>query len=160
MNEMWIIQQLAMRIDDKKFPFQMARSFIYNWECDYWTMTQGGETREFEIKISRGDYFKDQEKDKHKTLNGANFFYYVCPKDLIKKSEVDRKYGLMYVWDTGFIEVVKKPQRLNSNLFTNWQALACKWYWKFRDLWKEKYIKKAISKDEYYKGLKIDFSPE
>jgi hypothetical protein len=158
LDELEIIKVLAGSIDRKKFPFQLARSFIYLWECDYWTMNQEGETREYEIKISRADYKKDFEKDKHKTLNGANYFYYVCPKNMIIKSEVYDKYGLIYVWDNGFIEVVKKPKRLNNNVYDNWRNLACKFYWKFYGLWKDKYLDKEITHDQYHEGFNFDLT--
>lgn len=158
MDELTIIKHLAKTIDDRRFPFQMSRVFIYKWECDYWAMTEAGETREFEIKISRSDYFADQKKDKHKSLEGANFFYYVCPHGLIKKEEVDPKYGLMYISPQGRISIEKKPRRLNNNKFENWKMLANKFYWKFRALWRQKYIDKEISRDEFYNGFNIDLS--
>jgi hypothetical protein len=162
MDELTIIKHLAQRIDSVKYPYQAARVFIYDWECDYWAMTDGGETREFEIKISRSDYLKDKQKDKHKRLNGANYFYYVCPTGLIKKEEVDSKYGLMYVSGEGKISIEKKPRQLNYNVFNNWKLLANKFYWRFRELWREKYIDKVITRDEYFEGFNIslsDFEP-
>ena len=49
MSEESIIKELAGWLDNRKFPFQIPRAFIYDWESDYWCMTSGGETREFEI---------------------------------------------------------------------------------------------------------------
>jgi len=155
MTEQSIVKELAMSIDNRRFPWQLANSFVYSWESDYWTMTSGGETREFEIKISRSDYFVDAKKEKHKATVGANYFYYVCPKDLIKKNEVDKKYGLIYIWDTGFIEIVKKPCKLHNNKFDRWQILANKMYWKFKTLWKEKWIAKEITREDYFAGFNI-----
>lgn len=160
MTEMYIIKRLFHWIDDRKFPFQICNAFIYNWECDYWAMTQNGETREFEIKTSRTDYFNDAKKDKHKIHDGANYFYYVTPKDLITKEEVDKSYGLIYIWETGFVEVAKKPRRLNQNQFEQWQMLANKTYWRFRQLWKEKYIANKITHDEYIEGFNISLMEE
>lgn len=153
MTEFEIIKELAKRIDERKFPFQMPNAFIYSWESDYWAMTANGVTREFEIKCCRSDYFNDAKKDKHKECNGANYFYYVCPKDLIKKNEVDKKYGLIYVFEDGGISIEKKPQRLNNNVFTQWQMLANKMYWKWRSLWRLKYINKEITHDEWAAGI-------
>ena len=160
MNEEYIIKRLALHLDDRLYPFQIPNAFIYKWECDYWAMTSGGETREFEVKISRSDYFKDAGKDKHKTADGANYFYYVCPKDLIKKIEVDLKYGLIYVWDTGFVDIVKKPKRLHDLKFDQWKMLANKMYWRFRQLWREKYMAKEITREEYHAGFGIDLQTE
>jgi hypothetical protein len=160
MDEIFIVKQLALWIDDRKYPFQIANAFIYSWECDYWAMDQSGITREFEIKISRSDYFVDAKKEKHLGAKGANYFYYVCPKDLIKKNEVDPKYGLIYILDGGLIEIVKKPRQLHNNKFDNWKMLANKMYWRFRQLWREKYIAKEITRGEYHEGFNLSLTED
>jgi hypothetical protein len=156
MTEKSILDRLNRWVDNRKFPFQLSNAFIYEWECDYWAMTAGGETREFEIKISRSDYFNDAKKAKHKSECGANYFYYVVPHGLIDKEEVDQKYGLIYIWDTGHVEIVKKPRQLNKNPFTLWKELASKMYWRYRALWKEKYLKEEIAFNEYVTGFNIE----
>lgn len=160
MTELDIIKELAKWVDHVKYPFQIPNAFIYGWECDYWAMDNRGIAREFEIKISRSDYFNDGKKDKHKAANGANYFYYVCPKDLIKKEEVDQKYGLIYVWDSGIVQIVKKPRLLHNNLFDGWQMLANKLYHRFRNLWRDKYINKEITIDEYWEGFNMELNKE
>jgi hypothetical protein len=155
MTEKEIIKQLSHWLDDRKYPFRMPNAFVYKWECDYWAMTSSGICREFEIKISRADYFNDAKKDKHKVADGANYFYYVVPKDMIKPAEVDPKYGLIYVWDTGFVQVIKKPRQLHASPFDDWKMLANKMYWRFRQLWREKYMAKEISRDEYIDGFNL-----
>lgn len=154
-SEAEIINRLFWWTDQRKFPWQLANSFIYKWECDYWTMTQGGETREFEIKISRSDYLVDAKKDKHKSTNGANYFYYVCPENLIKKEEVDKRYGLIYICPNNQLRIVRKPTRLHSNVYDNWKILANKMYWKFQTLWLEKLRAKQITRHEYWEGFNI-----
>lgn len=158
MTEADIVKELSMWVDDRKYPFQICNAFIYGWECDYWAMTSGGETREFEIKISRSDYFNDAKKDKHKEAKGANYFYYVVPKGLIQPNEVASGYGLIYVSDTGYVEIVKKPRQLHNEKFDRWQMLANKMYWRFRQLWREKYINKEITRDEYRAGFNLQLS--
>lgn len=160
LDEFEIIKHLARSIDERKFPFQCSRAFFYGWECDYWAMTSGGETREFEIKITRSDFFADAAKGKHKSLNGANYFYYVVPSGLIKKDEVDNKYGLMYISEEGKIEIVKKPKRLNNNHFDKWKMIAEKFYWKYRNLWRQKYIDKEISREQFWQGLDLDLTED
>ena len=159
MTEQSIIKQLAGWIDDRKYPFQIPNAFFYGWECDYWALDIAGIAREFEIKISRTDYFNDAKKQKH-NVKGANYFYYVCPKDLIKIGEVDKKYGLIYIRDGGFVEVVKKPKKLHDERFTDWKILASKMYWRFRGLWREKYLAKEITRDEYITGFNIELQKE
>ncbi len=159
MSEKEIIKILASSIDQRKYPFQLPNCFIYGWECDYWALDGKGITKEFEIKISRSDYFNDAKKDKHKELNGANYFYYVCPENLIKPSEVDKKYGLIYI-QNGYAQIVKKPCRLNNNEFTQWKMLAQKMYWKFYTVWRQKFIDKEITREEYWNGFNIDLEKE
>lgn len=160
MTESDIINRLSHWTDQEKFPWQLACSFIYKWECDYWTMTSGGETREFEIKISRSDYLIDAKKDKHQKLTeGANYFYYVVPEGLIKPEEVAKNYGLIYVSEKS-VQVVKKPKRLHSNEFDKWKLLANKMYWKFRDLWRAKRVAEQMPIREYWEGFQIQLLEE
>lgn len=156
MTEIEIIKELSGRMDHVKFPYQVPNAFIYDWECDYWTMTAEGETREYEIKISRTDYLNDAKKVKHRDCNGANYFYYVVPKGLIAKDEIDHKYGLIYIWETGFVEIVKKPKRLNENKFEDWKMLCNKMYGRFRTLWKQKWVDKEITHDQYFDGYNLN----
>lgn len=151
-TEKGIIVRLATTLDHRKFPFQMPNAFIYGWECDYWAMTSDGETREFEIKISRSDFKNDAKKEKHKSEIGANYFYYVCPDGLIKSDEIDKRYGLIYVSDERVL-IIKKPRRLNNNKFGDWKMLANKMYWKWWSLWLQKYRDKEITRSEYLSGF-------
>lgn len=155
MNEQDIIRLLFGLTDKRKFPYQLANSFIYSWECDFWTMTSSGETREFEIKISRNDFFADAKKEKHKLTDGANFFYYVCPKDMIGPEEIDKRYGLIYICESGSVELKRRPARLNANGFVDWRKLANKMYSKWYILWKQKWIDKEINLEEYRDGFNL-----
>jgi hypothetical protein len=159
-TETSIIKDLARNIDNRKFPFQIPRAFIYGWECDYWTLDCKGMTREFEIKISRQDFLNDAKKHKHQQSTGANYFYYVCPKDLIKPEDIDPRYGLMHVSDNGYVSIVKKPRKLHDREFGDWKMLANKMYWKWYDLWKQKWIDKEITTGEYRQGFNIDLFKE
>jgi hypothetical protein len=157
-SEKEIIKWLVKTTDHNKFPYQIPNAFIYGWETDFWTMTASGETREFEIKISRSDYLIDAKKDKHKECNGANYFYYVCPAGLIKPEEVDKRYGLVYISESGTAEIVKKPRRLNNNIFENWKMLCNKMHGRWWMLWKAKYIDKEITRSEYREGFNIQLT--
>lgn len=156
MTEETIIKELSLWLDNRKYPFQIPRAFIYGWESDFWCMTKTGETREFEIKISRSDYAVDRKKEKHSdTTKGANYFYYVCPTGIIAKEDVQQKYGLIYVRD-GRLEIIKKPMRLHSNIFEDWKMLANKMYWKWYSIWFAKYRADEITLDEYRAGFNIE----
>lgn len=155
MTEAQIVNILSRWTDERKFPWQLANSFIYDWECDFWTMTTGGTTREFEIKISRADYLIDAKKEKHSSTEGANYFYYVVPDGLITAKEVDKRYGLIYITDSEYLKIIRKPTRLNENPFDKWKILANKMYWKYRELWRQKWIVKEITRDQYFEGFNI-----
>ena len=159
MTEELMIKRLAVWLDKGKFPYQVPRCFMYGWECDFWCMTDGGITREFEIKISRSDFLIDKKKQKHAdTTRGANYFYYVCPPNLISKTEVGR-YGLIYISEDR-LTVEKKPSKLHSFKFTNWQMLANKMYWKWYSVWWDKLKAKEITNDEWRAGFNIDIESE
>jgi hypothetical protein len=158
LSEESIIKALSDWLDSRKFPFRIPRAFIYGWESDYWCMTADGETREFEIKISRSDYAADKKKGKHSdTSKGANYFYYVCPAGLIAKEEVSGNYGLIYVHqEFKSLEVVKKPKKLNAFKFTQWMMLANKMYWKWYALWRTKYVNKEVTYREFKEQFNLE----
>lgn len=160
MTEKDIIQKLSGWIDNQEYPYQVPNAFIYGWESDYWVLDVKGIAKEFEIKISRADYFADAKKLKHQQDSGANYFYYVCPKDLIKKEEVDKRYGLIYIWDGGHVSVEKKPRRLHDKLFDQWQMLANKMYFRWRQMWRQRYVDKEIGFDEYRAAFALELKQE
>src|SRR6478752_3420360 len=60
--------------------YHLYNSYIYNWECDYFSTYQSGYHCECEIKVSRSDFFADFKKEKHKIFesahNGKTHFIY------------------------------------------------------------------------------------
>jgi len=86
------------------------------WECDVFEMTKAGYFREFEVKISRADFFADAGKEwefgswstgyktarKHDLLaagdpRGPAAFYYVTPPGLIASTELPLWAGLIEI---------------------------------------------------------------
>ena len=157
-TEQTIQKALVASTDWRKYPFQCANCFIYGWECDFWTLDDKGFTREFEIKITAADFRNDAKKQKHMTSNGANYFYYVCPEYLIKKEEIDKKYGLVYVNNFGSTRLEKSPKLLHDNMFSDYKMLAIKYYYKWVTLWKEKYFKHEITLEQFHEARYVDFS--
>lgn len=100
-----------------------------NWmECDLFELTKSGYGREYEIKISRSDFFADADKihysgkKKHEMLaNGhkwcPNNFWFVTPAGLISPSEVPPWAGLIEITQIGRRlvenEVVQSPRIRN-----------------------------------------------
>jgi len=83
----------------------------------------------FEIKVERSDFLRDVEvfSKKHKyALEISHEFYYVCPWNLIDRSEIPEIAGLMYV-DKSFTIKKKKPavlREMKSIEFHFFQAFA------------------------------------
>ncbi len=48
------------------YEYKLMNSYIYDWESDFWGRSKSGYALEVEVKVSRGDFFKDFEKPKHK----------------------------------------------------------------------------------------------
>lgn len=158
MTELEIQKLLASYLDTREYPFRIVNGFIYNWESDFWAMSARGNTKEFEIKISYQDFKKDAEKQKHRLFDkqGPNYFYYVCPKDMISPKEIDPRYGLIYIFGPGYLEMKKKPKRLNDLQFDKWPMLAEKYYWKWYNLWRQKFIDKEITHTQFKEEFFLD----
>jgi hypothetical protein len=75
--------------------------FIDGFEADIFEVSRAGIMTEFEVKISRSDFFADAKKvDKHTDLKcgrRVNYFYYMMPKGLVDKSDIPEHAGLVYV---------------------------------------------------------------
>jgi hypothetical protein len=114
-----IIQEGLERYYKDKAKYMLTNAFIYNWESDFWILRNSNSMAiEFEIKISRSDFFADKKKvEKHLLLSTGqtnnkrytgsgqdrvelptlrpNQFYYVVPKGLIKVEELPPYVGLI-----------------------------------------------------------------
>lgn len=95
-----------------------------SWEYDVLSLNKGGYITEFEVKISRSDFLADKKKRKFKYYESKveklmpNRFYYVCPVYLISPDEIPKYAGLIYYYENGMLEVVKKApliHRLKHN---------------------------------------------
>lgn len=76
---------------------------------DAWAMNKSWAnplTVAYEIKVSRGDFLKDNKWTSY--LPCCNQLYFVCPTGLIDVSEMSPDTGLMYVAKTGRMMVTKK----------------------------------------------------
>ena len=73
---------------------------------DFWTMSpwdikdRSFITKAYEIKVSRSDFLADikDERKQLPALKYSDYFYFVTPPDLIKKSELP-KYAGLYEWN-------------------------------------------------------------
>lgn len=74
-----------------------------------------------EAKTSRSDFKKDAEKfvRKHPQYGVGNYRYYICKEGLIKKNEIPKKWGLLYVGKYNVVKVIKSPIRGNIDSVNN-----------------------------------------
>jgi hypothetical protein len=100
-------------------------NYYFNWfECDVLRITKSGYSYEYEIKISRSDFFNDVKKEsfgrhKHtgiKDGSRTNFFFFVVPEGLIKSDECPDYAGLIY-FKNGRLEIIKMAKRLHKDKF-------------------------------------------
>ncbi len=96
-------------------------------EADFVAITKSRFIVECEIKISRGDFFKDFKKEaKHlKMINKvccANYFYFAAPEGLIKIDEVPEYAGLIeisLVNNKSRAIVIKNAPRIHNEKITD-----------------------------------------
>ena len=117
----------------------------------------------YEIKVSRGDFLQDQKWRGY--LPYCNEFYFVCPKDMIKPTEIPDGIGLIYCYpDTHVLRIVKRPKFREIEIPTNLLLYAIMWrvednkYPFFNR--KEEYFKQWLKNKEYgyYLGREVSKS--
>lgn len=75
-----------------------------------------GDLTVYEIKISRSDFLHELKCQKYlKAMESCNRFYYLCPVDLIKVSELPPNAGLCY-YDNREIKIIKYAKRQKKAL--------------------------------------------
>lgn len=47
------------------YEYRLSNSFVYEWESDFFAMSKSNYFVEVEVKVSRGDFFRDFGKPKH-----------------------------------------------------------------------------------------------
>lgn len=81
---------------------------------DVWG-TNGYDSTLIEVKTSRSDFLHDAKKfSRNNELHAlGNFRYYLCPKDLIKESDLPMNWGLLY-YDNGIITTIVEANYINT----------------------------------------------
>lgn len=112
--------------------------FLYKWESDLLKIAKDGVMTEYEIKCSHQDFTRDfiDKEEKHHALDVGydeseipNFFYFICPDGLIRKSEIPHYAGLIYLVDQGmnkYLKTIVKAPILTSQRITSdmWKKIA------------------------------------
>lgn len=127
----WCKNVFSERQQNKVFP----NTFFDAFEADILEITKAGYATEYEVKISRSDFFNDAKKKRDfykgravsmnkfdilKNGERVNYFYYLVPKGLISPEEVPEFAGLTYVEisEVGYYSR-EKGHYTKPKLFTN-----------------------------------------
>jgi len=119
-------------------------SNVLGWEADMLVVTRALLAHEFEIKLTRADFRADMGKEKWahfqafragsmvlqvdrygfsaRVLRPANYFWYVCPPDLLVTADVPTFAGLAYATRDG-LRTMKKPERLHREKLSQSQVM-------------------------------------
>lgn len=97
-------------------------NFFYgHTECDVFKINGSDFVVEYEIKISRNDFFADlKKKDKHEKLCGGvdkycpNRFYYVTPENLVTIDEIPPYAGLLHYDGVALFDTIKNAKLLHK----------------------------------------------
>ena len=79
------------------------------------------EVRIFEAKATKADYLRDKKLINIDEIyyKHSNYFYIICPKNIIMPEDICKEYGLIWVdLDTLEIEIKQKPKKYTGRLKT------------------------------------------
>lgn len=108
--------QKHLRYHFANYEYKLQNTYVFNWECDFFCMSKSGYFVEVEIKVSRGDYFKDFEKEKHKIFRD----FHSGKKVSVHKRHYGGKNGDVIVKDFQEVRIELQGYRrptLNSTKF-------------------------------------------
>lgn len=115
------IQQLLNYKYSQNAKYKIPNIFAFDWESDFFIQKENGYCYEFEIKISRSDFFADRKKiEKQKILTtGFNYnnsickrpnkFFYIIPDGIIKLEEIPSYAGYMSINNGTIITIKEAP---------------------------------------------------
>ena len=139
-----VISSLQLRFLNHKY--QINNAYIFDWESDFFSVSDSGYVYEVEVKITRSDFKDDFNKvNKHKLLESVdpitakkkpNKFFYAAPKGLLSTAMIPPYAGLIEVTSPDSIAVVVKdaPFLHREDSFTNLKdVLLDKFYYRYRD---------------------------
>lgn len=89
----------------------------FHGEHDVLAINKKNITTEYEVKVSRSDFFADKKKNKWKQFeisdHKPNRIYFVCPRLMIAPSEIPAFAGLMY-YDAGRLHLIKNAPLIHK----------------------------------------------
>lgn len=154
-----IVDSLYVRYHNHKYLINNA--YIFDWESDFFSLSEAGYVYEIEIKVDRRDYKDDfNKKDKHTLLESQdpslfqkvpNKFYYAFPKYMMASYKIPVYAGLIEVDPyTKLAEVTKEAPFIHqTKIFSGLRdCLLDKFYSRYRELRLKEYAFNEKLKEE------------
>lgn len=118
--------------------YLISNVYFFQNETDFLIVRKSGFLIGCEIKCSLSDFKADFKKPRHQKLLDKseeleNYFYYVCPENLIPLEIVPHYAGLIYITETGRIKEIKKAPKLHSIKHEYKHKLFNKMYYGYRE---------------------------
>lgn len=98
------------------YDYRLSNTFVYEWESDFFAQSKSGYFVEVEVKVSRGDFFRDFGKSKHRLFKDIragkshhiygrstrhHIGYYECGKLVSQWGEYAGGYSFLPLWEMG-----------------------------------------------------------
>ena len=125
----WVLRTLSQKGGEMSLAFTEVGTSRGREMPDVYAFDTHGESTVLEIKTSRSDFNADKSKPfrANPDQGMGDFRYYMCPKGLIKESDLaGTKWGLIWVYPSGMCKVIRgkatkatcKPEWIASWRFT------------------------------------------
>lgn len=127
-------------------------TYIYNWESDFFSITELDYAFEIEVKVTKGDFKDDFNKtEKHILLESSdadknylkpNKFFYAAPKNLLPSAIIPSYAGLIEIDPVDRVAyIVKDAPYLHKQTSLNQlkDILLDKYYSRYKDFISESY---------------------
>lgn len=150
--------QYALWKKYKHHNWRIMNVYFFREESDFLTFLPSGMCWEFEVKVSRSDFFNDFKKEKHKLFESKtdlrvnigtekhprfitikktstpNRFYFAVPEGMVSADEVPDYAGLVCVghnvnW-AGSVNIIKQAPTLHKSVHDHTKLLE-KYYWNY-----------------------------
>lgn len=149
----------ALRLLFFSHKYVINNAYIFDWESDFFSVSESGYVYEIEIKVTRSDFKDDFNKtDKHlilesrseiNSLKKPNKFFYAAPKGMLKTIEIPEYAGLIEVESPDIMPIVAKNANFlhRTDVFTSLKdKLLDKFYYRYRDIILEREEKESSKK--------------
>lgn len=137
-------------------------NFYYKiFEMDIFRLLSSGYICEYEVKVSRSDFFADFNKkfrkelkhDRLKKGNGPNRFFFVVPENLINTEEVPKHCGLIFFTKRSTFHIVKNAPLLHRLKYDEKRYRDLAISLSYRDRLNKNRIRDLRKENEYLKIL-------